>query len=84
MEDWKKKRPLKFFKMQLLERKQSFDLFEGETSSGNLQRLWKSSFDGSIEIPAKMRNCKRCPQSETNTNGICEKKLVTIKNLKPT
>ena len=50
---------------RLFDRKHFFDLFEGETVIEIFPKSWKRSFDGSVEIPSKVRSSKVCVKSET-------------------
>ena len=40
---------------RLLDRKQYFDLLEGETISGNFRRNWKRKVNGGVEIPKSLK-----------------------------
>ena len=65
-----------------LDRKEYFDLSEREAISGTFPIGWKESFDGSVEILSKDRNCKNCLKSETMICEFMKRKFSIAKNLK--
>ena len=64
---------------RLLDSKEKFGVLEGETTINLFPMSWKRSFDGGVEIPLTVRNCKDCLKNLKHVK-VLRRYFINMKN----